>query len=200
MTLSIFRLVLKWVWHDIWDSRSGGHCLLTVRSQLCRVKIGAKCVKYIWLSCPAWSSCWVLWMNMQWLTDFRELAACQITGFDCTYLLGHEGQLRCISHIWLWFWLHAISLWLSINNVPYIMLHSLQHQPKTESGTMHSQFLGTNTVYESIRSSHINPILNFYYVGNVEIRIIWNVTHKFVTEKLMQLWRNLAVHARSHPS
>ena len=53
-------------WHTQ-DSGNCGHCLLTVRGCLRRVKIGAKCVKYVWLSCPAWPSRWVLFISMQGL-------------------------------------------------------------------------------------------------------------------------------------
>ena len=138
--LPFFRLVLKRVWHDIRDSRNGGHCLLTVGGRLRRIKIGAKCVKNAWLTCPARSSRWVLCISMQWLrlkgchvacdecasgeicshqhmwvtglsygqstasgaslkfgvqgasllTDFRELTACEITGFDCTYASNND--------------------------------------------------------------------------------------------------------------
>ena len=130
--VAVFRLVLKRVWRDIRNSHNGGHCLLTVGGRLRGVKIGAECVKYAWLYCPARPSRWVLCISVQWLrskgchvacdecasgeicshqhmwvtglsygqsrvarhqnlgskvqarlTDFRELTAREITGFDC---------------------------------------------------------------------------------------------------------------------
>ena len=42
---------------------------------------------------------------------------------------------------------------------------------KTETAVMHGLFLGTNTVYMSIRPS-INLIVYFHHVKNVEIRVI----------------------------
>ena len=54
---------------------------------------------------------------------------------------------------------------------------------------MHGTFLGTTI--------NPNPILYFYCDENVKILVIWNAIREFVTEKLMQLWWNQAVHAWS---
>ena len=66
---------------------------------------------------------------------------------------------------------------------------------KTATASMNGVFLGTNAVY--------NPILYIYCVENVEILVIWNAIREFVTEKLIQLWWNVAAqrpvaHAWSH--
>ena len=80
--VAVFRLVLKQVWRDIRDSRNGGHCLLTVEGRLRGVKIGAECVKYAWLSCPARPSRWVLCISMQWL----RLKGCHVvSGEICSH-------------------------------------------------------------------------------------------------------------------
>ena len=89
---SIFRLVLKWVWRDIRDSRNGGHCLLTVRGWLHGVKIRAICVKYFWLSCPAWPSRRVLCISKQWL----RLKSCHVTCDECV-----SGEICSLQHMWV---------------------------------------------------------------------------------------------------
>ena len=76
--VSIFRLV-KWVWHEIRDSPNGGRCLLTVGGWLRGFKIRAECVKYVWLSCPAQASRWVLCISMQWL----RLKGCHVASDEC---------------------------------------------------------------------------------------------------------------------
>ena len=92
MAVSVFRLVLKWVWMDIWDSRNGRHCLLTVEGWLCGVKIGTECVKYVWLSCPARPSGWVLCISMQWL----RLKACRVACDECP-----SGEICSLQHMWV---------------------------------------------------------------------------------------------------
>ena len=74
-----FWLVLKRVWCDIRDSGNGSHCLLTVRGWLRGVKIGVECVNYVWLSCPARPSKWVLCISMQWL----RFKGCHVSGDEC---------------------------------------------------------------------------------------------------------------------
>ena len=90
--VAVFRLVLKLVWRDIRDSRNGGHCLLTVGGRLRRVKIGAKCVKYAWLSCPARPSRWVLCISMQWL----RLKGCHVACDECA-----SGEICSHQHMWV---------------------------------------------------------------------------------------------------
>ena len=89
--VAVFRLVLKRVWRDIRDSRNGGHCLLTVGGRLRGVKIGAECVKYAWLSCPARPSRWVLCISMQWL----RLKGCHVACDECA-----SGEI--CSHHYMW--------------------------------------------------------------------------------------------------
>ena len=90
--VAVFRLVLKRVWRDIRDSRNGGHCLLTVGGRLCGVKIGAECVKYAWLSCPARHSRWVLCISMQWL----RLKGCHVACDECA-----SGEIYSHKHMWV---------------------------------------------------------------------------------------------------
>ena len=87
-----FRLVLKRVWRDIRDSRNGGHCLLTVGGRLRGVKIGAECVKYAWLSCPARPSRWVLCISMQW----QRLKGCHVPCDECA-----SGEICSHQHMWV---------------------------------------------------------------------------------------------------
>ena len=90
--VAVFRLVLKRVWRDIRDSRNGGHCLLTVGGRLRGDKIGAKCVKYAWLSCPARPSRWVLCISMQWL----RLKGCHVACDECA-----SGEICSHQHMWV---------------------------------------------------------------------------------------------------
>ena len=84
-----FRLVLNRVWHDIWDSCNSSHCLLTVRGWLRVVKIRAKCVRYLWLSCPVWPSRWVLCISMQWLRS-------KVCHDECV-----SGEICSLQHMWV---------------------------------------------------------------------------------------------------
>ena len=90
--VAVFRLVLKRVWRDIWDSRNGGHCLLTVGGRLRGVKIGAECVKYAWLSCPVRPSRWVLCISVQWL----RLKGCHVACDECP-----SGEICSRQHMWV---------------------------------------------------------------------------------------------------
>ena len=90
--VAVFRLVLKRVWRDIRDFRNGGHCLLTVGGRLRGVKIGAECVKYTWLSCPARPSRWVLCISMQWL----RLKGCHVACDECA-----SGEICSHQHMWV---------------------------------------------------------------------------------------------------
>ena len=87
-----FSAGLKRVWCDIRDSHNGGHCLLTVEGWLRRAKIGAECVKYIWLSCPARLRGWVLGISMQWL----RLKACHVA---CNKYA--SGEICSLQHMWV---------------------------------------------------------------------------------------------------
>ena len=82
-----FSAGLKQVWHDIRDSPHGGYCLLTVEGW-----IGAKCVKYVWLSCPAQLSGWVLCISMQWL----RLKACHVACDEYP-----SGEICSLQHMWV---------------------------------------------------------------------------------------------------
>ena len=66
-----------------------------------------------------------------------------------------------------------------------------------EAAMMHGIFLGTNTVYRLI-GPYIRSDFVFLLCRKVEILVIWNAIREFVTKKLMQIWWNPAVHARSH--
>ena len=90
--VAVFRLALKRVWLEIRDSRNGGHCLLTVGGRLRGVKIGAECVKYAWLSCPARPSRWVLCISMQWL----RLKGCHVACDECA-----SGEICSHQHMWV---------------------------------------------------------------------------------------------------
>ena len=90
--VAVFRLVLKRVWRDIRDSHNGGHCLLTVGGRLRGGKIGAKCVKSAWLSCPAWPSRWVLCISMQWL----RLKGCHVACNECA-----RGEICSYQRMWV---------------------------------------------------------------------------------------------------
>ena len=90
--VSVFSAGLKWVWRDIQDSRNGGHCLLTVGGWLRRAKIGAECVKYVWLSCPARLSGWVLCISTQCL----RLKACHVSCDEYA-----SGEICSLQHMWV---------------------------------------------------------------------------------------------------
>ena len=90
--VSVFSAGLKRVWSDIRDSRNGGHCLLTVGGWLRGAKIGAECVKYVWLSCPARLSGWVLCISMQWL----RLKACHVACDEYA-----SGEICSLQHMWV---------------------------------------------------------------------------------------------------
>ena len=87
-----FSAGLKRVWRDIRDSRNGGHCLLTVGGWLRGAKIGAECVKYVWLSCPAQLSGWVMCISMQWL----RLKACHVACDEYA-----SGEICSLQHMWV---------------------------------------------------------------------------------------------------
>ena len=87
-----FSAGLKRVWRDIRDSRNGGHCLLTVGGWLGGAKIGAECVKYVWLSCPARLSGWVLRISMQCL----RLKACHVACDEYA-----SGEICSLQHMWV---------------------------------------------------------------------------------------------------
>ena len=90
--VSVLMAGLKRVWRDIRDSRNGGHCLLTVGGWLRGAKIGAECVKYVWLSCPARLSGWVLRISMQWL----RLKGCHIACYEYA-----SGEICSLQHMWV---------------------------------------------------------------------------------------------------
>ena len=75
-----------------WHAGNGGHCLLTVGGWFCGAKIGAECVKYIWLSCPARLSGWVLCISMQWL----RLKACHVACDEYA-----SGEICSLQHMWV---------------------------------------------------------------------------------------------------
>ena len=126
-----FRLVLNRVWHDIWDSCNSSHCLLTVRGWLRVVKIRAKCVRYLWLSCPVWPSRWVLCISMQWLRSKvchdecvnGEICSLQHVGYQVCHVGSRKWQ---ITKIWGprcerdWFpWVNGTrdnGIWLYVHN------------------------------------------------------------------------------------
>ena len=62
------------------------------RGRLRGVKIGAKCVKYAWLSCPARPSRWVLCISMQWL----RLKGCHVDCDECA-----SGEICSHQHMWV---------------------------------------------------------------------------------------------------
>ena len=68
------------------------YCLLTVEGWSRRVKIGAKCVKNVWLSCPARPSRWVLCISMQWL----RLKAYHVACDECA-----SGEICSLQHMWV---------------------------------------------------------------------------------------------------
>ena len=94
-----------------------------------------------------------------------------------THLLGHDRQLSqtYFTHLTLILTLHNQPPTVNRQWPPLRWSHMSRHtrfntSRKTDTAMMHSIFLGTNTVYRSIRPS-INPTLYLYYV---EIRVIWN--------------------------
>ena len=62
------------------------------RGWLRGVKIGAKCVKYVWLSCPAWPSRWVLCISKQW----PRLKSCHVACDECA-----SGEICSLQHMWV---------------------------------------------------------------------------------------------------
>ena len=62
------------------------------RGWLGGVKIGAKCVKYVWLSCPAWPSRWILCISKQW----PRLKSCHVACDECA-----SGEICSLQHMWV---------------------------------------------------------------------------------------------------
>ena len=113
-----------------------------------------------------------------------------------THLLGHIGQLSQM------YFTHLSPIWTAksasdcqqtmaaIARVPYVTSHSLQRQPK--NGKCRDARSNSRCKYglQVDTTDRWSPILYFYYAGNAEISVIWNVIREFVTEKLIQLWWN----------
>ena len=74
--------------------------------------------------------------------------------------------------------------------------HSLQHQPKNGNCRKARYISWYKYSLQADTTIYPNPILYFYCVENVGILVIWNAIREFVTEKLIQLWWNTAMHAR----
>ena len=66
--------------------------LLTVGGGLRGAKLGVECVKYVWLSCPARLSGWVLCISMQWL----RLKACHVACDEYA-----SGEICSLQHMWV---------------------------------------------------------------------------------------------------
>ena len=89
--VSVFRL--GWSECEVtYGTCNGGHCLLTVGGWLRGAKIGAECVKYIRLNCPARLSGWVLCISMQWL----RLKACHVAWDEYA-----SGEICSLQHMWV---------------------------------------------------------------------------------------------------
>ena len=84
----------------------------------------------------------------------------------------------------------------AIAKIPYVMSHSLQHQPKNGSCRDERYISWYKCSWQVDTTIGPNPILYFYCVENVEILVIWNAIREFFTEKLIQLWWNAAVQGR----
>ena len=99
-----------------------------------------------------------------------------------------DNLVRRILHIWFRFWLRAISLWLSTDNG-----HHCESLTLTQALTEKQKVLRC-TVYFLVQiqftgqqDHQINPILYFYYVGSVKIRVIWNMISEFVRDAYVTL-------------
>ena len=79
----------------------------------------------------------------------------------------------------------------AIGRVPYVTKHSFQHQPKKGNCRDVRYISWYKYSLQGDTTIDPNPHLYFYWV-------IWNAIREFVTEKLIQLWWNLATHARSY--
>ena len=77
----------------------------------------------------------------------------------------------------------------AIARIPYVTSHSLQHQPKNGNCRDKRYISWYKCSCQVDTTIGPNPILYFY---SVEILVIWNAIHEFVTETLIQLWWNAA--------
>ena len=84
----------------------------------------------------------------------------------------------------------------AIARIPYVTSHSLQHQPKNGNCRDERYISWYKCSWQIDTTIGPNSISYFYCVENVEILVIWNAIHKFVTEKLIQLWWNAATQGR----
>ena len=84
----------------------------------------------------------------------------------------------------------------AIARIPYVTSHSLQQQPKNGNCRDERYISWYKCSWRVDTTIGPNPILYFYCVENVEILVIWNAIHEFVTEKLIQLWWNTATQGR----
>ena len=97
-----------------------------------------------------------------------------------------DNVVRHISHIWLKFWHQAISLRLSTDNGRQSRV-SRHTSFKTSRKNGNCRDAWCTSWYKYSLQVHMTidpyPILNFYNVENIEIRVIWNVIHKFFTKR-----------------
>ena len=80
----------------------------------------------------------------------------------------------------------------TIARIPYVSSHSLQHQPKNGNCRDERHISWYKCSLQVDKTIGPNPILYFYCAENVEILVILNAIREFVTEKLIQLWWNVA--------
>ena len=84
----------------------------------------------------------------------------------------------------------------AIARIPYVTSHLLQHQPKNGNCRDERYISWYKCSWQVDTTIGPNPILYFYCVENVEILVIWNAIHEFVTEKPILLWWNAAAKGR----
>ena len=84
----------------------------------------------------------------------------------------------------------------AIARIPYVTSHLLQRQLKN-GNCRDKRYISWYKCSWQVNTTFVpNPILYFYCVENVEILVIWNAIHEFVTLKLIQLWWNAAAEGR----
>ena len=84
----------------------------------------------------------------------------------------------------------------AIAKIPYVTSHLLQHQSKNGNCRDERYISWYKCSWQVDTTIGPNPILYFYRAENVEILVIWNAIHQFVTEKLTALCWNAAAQGR----